>query len=415
MNGNEINTPEKRTELINEFKNTLWFYVFLTIVAIGIFITTLINDPSLRQVPLVVFFSLLFIIHTALHWLSGYLLLRPNLVYPYFILQSLIITALVFMSAGQWVIIGLFMAMIGSAVGILESFRRSVVVVAGILTLAIATFSWFNGWSSIPGYLIALLPMTLFVIVYVTLFTHQARSRVEAERLLHELEEAHQQLAEYAARVEDLTLASERQRMARELHDTLAQGLAGLILQLEATDSNLSKGHVDQSQKIVQQAMERARSTLAAAREAISDLRSAPPTPAELEQAIRQEANRFTSATGIPCELDMALLPTNITSSQTEHAMRMVSEGLTNIARHARASHVSIRLAAMEDGLAIEVQDDGVGFELSDVEKRGGHYGLIGLRERARLARGTIEVRSKPESGTSLLMHLPAEREEGYS
>ena len=99
--------------------------------------------------------------------------------------------------------------------------------------------------------------------------------------------------------LERLTLAAERQRLARELHDTLAQGLVGLTLQLEALDAHLGRGEVPKSIAIVRGAAARARSTLADARTAIADLRatSAPP----LAEALREEADRFSSATGIPC------------------------------------------------------------------------------------------------------------------
>ena len=107
----------------------------------------------------------------------------------------------------------------------------------------------------------------LFVLVYVLLFMRQLHARAE-------LQEAHTQLAEYAQQVETLTLEAERQRMARELHDTLAQGLAGLVLQLEALEASLERGKTGQALQIVGQARERARTTLADARRAIDDLRA---------------------------------------------------------------------------------------------------------------------------------------------
>ena len=106
------------------------------------------------------------------------------------------------------------------------------------------------------------------------MYSRQADARVKAQELLAELEAANRRLTESADQIEDLTLANERQRMARELHDTLAQGLAGLILQLEAADSHLASGHPDRAQAIVQQAMTRARETLAESRRAIDGLRA---------------------------------------------------------------------------------------------------------------------------------------------
>ena len=192
-----------------------------------------------------------------------------------------------------------------------------------------------------------------------SLYTRQAEARARAQALLSELETAHRELAEYAARVEDLTLAAERQRMARELHDTLAQGLAGLILQLEAANSHLANGRAERAQEILVQAMARARNTLADARRAIGDLRQEAAVPGDLSEAVREEAGRFSAATGIPCTLDLASLP-SLPDDIREHALRVVSEGLTNVARHAQASQVWIRLASSGDCLEVEVRDDGV-------------------------------------------------------
>src|SRR5690606_37880015 len=92
---------------------------------------------------------------------------------------------------------------------------------------------------------------------------------------LAELETAHRQLAAYAAQVESLTLSNERQRMARELHDTLSQGVAALVLQLEAANAHLQNGRHDRAAGIIDLSLRRARNTLAESRAAIDDLRLA--------------------------------------------------------------------------------------------------------------------------------------------
>jgi NarL family two-component system sensor histidine kinase YdfH len=219
-----------------------------------------------------------------------------------------------------------------------------------------------------------------------------------------DLESAHRQLADYAARVEDLTLLNERQRLARELHDTLAQGLAGLILQLEAVDKQLAHARVERAQDIVQQAMGRARLTLTDARRAIDDLRLGEPTSGSLAEAVRLEADRFTAATGIPCEVELAP-PSLISNALRDHVFRAVTEGLTNVARHAHARHAWVRLAEADGGLEIEVRDDGVGFDPTVARSR--HYGLVGLRERAQLVGGSLDVKSALGQGTTITLRLP--------
>ena len=132
--------------------------------------------------------------------------------------------------------------------------------------------------------------MIIFVVIYVTLYVRQMEAREKAQALAVELETANRQLTDYAARVEDLTIANERQRMARELHDTLSQGLAGLILQLEAAQAHLGQDHPAKAREIITDAMGQARRTLSEARRAIDDLRQSPQD--DLDSALR--------ATGLP-------------------------------------------------------------------------------------------------------------------
>ena len=265
-----------------------------------------------------------------------------------------------------------------------------------------------RGWDQAPDWLGTSLVALLFVLVYVLLFLRQLNARAESQALLAELQEAHAQLAAYAQQVERLTLEAERQRMARELHDTLAQGLAGLVLQLEALEASLERGNTDRAEQIAGQAKDRARTTLAEARRAIDDLRV---LGASAPEALAREVERFTTATGIPCELE---LPSqlNLSAPNSEHAVRCVSEGLTNVTRHARASRVWVTITEADGRVTITIRDDGQGFE-ADAGVPVGHYGLLGLRERARLAGGELMVESEPGAGTTLRMSLPVATEQG--
>ena len=235
------------------------------------------------------------------------------------------------------------------------------------------------------------------------MYLRQAEARERAQKLLAELEVANRQLTEYSAQVEDLTIANERQRMARELHDTLSQGLAGLILQLEAVDAHLASSRPEKARQIVQQTMGKARETLADARRAIDDLRQDQPVGQDIEQAARQEIARFTGATGISCEFS-ANLTTPCPAALQDTVLRTLSEGLTNVTRHARASQVCIQLSTTADAVHVEIRDNGAGFDPAAVP--AGHYGLLGLRERARLAGGTLEIESGG-NGTVLRLWVP--------
>jgi NarL family two-component system sensor histidine kinase YdfH len=324
----------------------------------------------------------------------------------FLVAQSVLVFIITLFPRDLSIILSLYPALLGIAVGMVREKRHIVAIIVVWLCLATLNLVLVLGVAILPTWLLFAPPLTLFVVIYVVLYGRQVEARERAQTLLRDLEAAHRELADYAARVEDLTLAAERQRMARELHDTLAQGVAGLILQLEAVDSHLAAGRTERAQGIVQQAMGRARATLADARQAIGDLRKTQLSAPDLTSALRDETAHFTDATAIPCALDLAL-PDLLSNTLCEHVLRTVAEELTNVARHAQAQHVWVSAREAEDWLVVEVRDDGVGFDPAAVLARAGHYGLIGLRERARLVGGTLDIASRPGDGTRLTLRLP--------
>ncbi len=386
------------------------FFYFLTAIFTGLFIQAVITNPTMRQPIRLLALTLLLIVHILLHWQIGWLEERPNWISIYIIGQGLMALAISLFAGTLGMVCGLFLALIGEAVGLFTQKPRGMFIAIGyFILLSFMSYGFVYGWNTAQWWALAVFPMGAFVYIYVTLYNRQILARQQAQSLLVELEAANKQLTEYAARVEDLTIAAERQRMARELHDTLSQGLAGLILQLEAVDAHLSSGRSERALAIVKQAMLQARQTLADARSAIDDLRSAsssPDKPGGLEGMVRQESERFTAATGLPCTLEINL-PAGLPEAVSETVQRAVQEGLANIARHANASRASLRLAVEQDRLVVEVGDDGCGFDPQPAEGQAGHYGLMGMRERARLVGGTLLVTSAPGQGSRVTLSLP--------
>jgi NarL family two-component system sensor histidine kinase YdfH len=380
------------------------FFVFMTLVMIGMYILALVENPALRQPGPAILFTSLMILHAALHWtlaLSPVLHTSTRRVF-YILGQGLLAFIITYLSQNIGMVFALYMALIGEALGFLGLSRWGILAVLYYLSLSLINFLLLNDTGGALFWLLTIIPVVIFVGMYVTLYLRQTEAREKAQSLAEELEAANQKLTRYAAEVEDLTVANERQRMARELHDTLSQGLAGLILQLEAVDAHLANNHREKAQAIIANAMVQARSTLADARRAIDDLRQ--PARDNLDSALRLEVSRFTRATGIPAGFQSDPIPP-LPEPVKETVVRIVTEALTNTAHHARAQHLEIYVHVKEEELSITVKDDGVGFDLSTIPS--GHYGLLGMQERVRLVNGCFEIKSEAGRGTTLLVQIP--------
>ena len=126
----------------------------------------------------------------------------------------------------------------------------------------------------------------------------------------------------------------------------------------------------------------------------------------DLASAVQEEISRFTQTTSIACKTALDGL-VNLPAPWREPALRLIAEGLSNVARHAQAQHAWVRVKRAEGVTIIEVCDDGLGFEPSAAVGQAGHYVLLGLQERARLGGGSLEIRSARGEGTTLRLHLP--------
>jgi two-component system, NarL family, sensor kinase len=208
-------------------------------------------------------------------------------------------------------------------------------------------------------------------------------------------------LAEDATR---LARAEERTRIAREIHDTLAQGLTAIALNIESAMNRLET-RPDQARESLGRALTMARENLEEARRSVIELR----TESRLEgkplvEALAGLARSFTSDTGVQVRLQAS--PTQRLPLRTEAELfRIAQEALTNVRKHARASEVELALRRHGATLNLSVQDDGRGFAA-----RAHHpdsHGVVGMRERARLLGGRLEIRSAPGKGTRVVARVP--------
>lgn len=395
-------------EITKAARDPRLFVWFVTLVVISIYVFTVINRQFVREPVILSIFTVLTLIHIMLHWQLGKIINEPRKTTWYILGQGVLAFVILLFTKNLYIIIALYMVLLGEAIGLFGLTRRGLLAAGYYLVLLTVSIMSHAGWAASGTLLLNTIPIAMFVILFISLYMRQNEAREQAQSLAAELESTNRQLAEYAMQVEELTLAAERQRLARELHDTLSQGLTGLVLQLEAVKAHVEAGGGERAIEIIEQSLARARSTLATSRSAIDDLRSA---PADLPEAMRAKTERFTQATGIPCELSLALGSITPPLNTSEHLLRVLNEALANVTRHAQAFQVWVRLEAKNNNLELEIRDDGQGFN-PEVVTGAGHYGLLGMRERTRLVGGTLEIMSGTGMGTCIRLIVPSNQEE---
>jgi len=203
-----------------------------------------------------------------------------------------------------------------------------------------------------------------------------------------------------------LGAVEERNRLAREIHDTLAQGLTAITLQLETADALLeTDSQSDRVRQVIQQALALTRKNLEEARRSVLDLRAAPLEGRSLPEALVGLSKEWMAKGNPPLRLKITgenyPLPVRIEVG----LYRIVEEALNNAARHAQARHVLIELVITPEQVRLSIEDDGQGFDTTQVPK--GRYGLIGINERVRLLGGQLVLCSSPGEGTQLDIQVP--------
>jgi two-component system NarL family sensor kinase len=207
-------------------------------------------------------------------------------------------------------------------------------------------------------------------------------------------------LAEESAR---LARAEERTRLAREIHDTLAQGLTAIGLDVEGALRHLSDSP-ERARERLERALATTRESLEDARRSVLDLRAEALAGRPLGEALAALGRGFASETGVRVDVhadEVVRLPLRAEAE----LYRIAQEALTNVRKHAGATHVEVTLRGTPAGATLSVRDDGVGFDPSNVGDE--RHGLVGMRERARLAGGSMRVTSRPGRGTTVSVRVP--------
>jgi len=212
------------------------------------------------------------------------------------------------------------------------------------------------------------------------------------------------QLTRLSAQSRQAAVVAERNRLAREIHDTLAQGLTGIILQLEATEDALTRGLGSEAGQHLQRAGKLAREALGEARRSVQALRPQALERQDLCGAMETMLETMTPGTGLKAELIVNGERRTLPDEFEDNLLRIAQEGLTNAIRYARATLFRARLAFDKAEVRLELSDDGCGF---DPSRKSDGFGLIGIRERVEGMGGKMSVQTGPGRGAAILIALP--------
>ena len=267
----------------------------------------------------------------------------------------------------------------------------------GIITLV------FNLWRtrSLDGVLVTTIYIAGFVF-----FAAFARALTESREAEAEIKRLYEQLQAFSQQAEEMAVMEERQRMAREMHDTVGHRLTVAAVQLEAAEKLIERDP-ERAKAVVGVVREQVTAALQELRETVAALRSPVEESLPLASSLQRLTRAFQQATGIQVSLALPqALPADLPPAYRKTFYRATQEALTNVHKHAGASHVWVRLQYAEGGLTLTVEDDGAGVNADALEAASG-FGLQGLQERARALGGDFRLEPRAPRGARVVFTAP--------
>lgn len=287
----------------------------------------------------------------------------------------------------------------GQAVVLLP--RRLMFAACGTMFLFVAVpLAVMTGWRPAIVLGVFFLAGIVFVVVITELAVKEQRAKREVERLVAQLKDANDQLRQYADQVEELATLKERNRLAREIHDSLGHYLTIVIVQIEAALVVIEKDR-EQSLEVLRKAQGLAQQGLADVRRSVGALRAAPAEARSLIDALNTLIEECRGS-GLPTEFQLTGTPRSLSPSAELALYRAAQEALTNVRRHAQARGATVTLNYSPDIVWLKVSDDGVG---SGQLTKG--FGLVGMHERVQNLGGEVRIATAANEGFTLEVGLP--------
>ena len=281
-----------------------------------------------------------------------------------------------------------------------KTFVLAFLAAAAVNSLLMALFFSYHGLVLIQREIIISILIGLALGGGYGLYHMRAERLQERMRFLEEMADKNRQLQQTTRR---LAITEERNRMSRELHDSISQGLHGLVFTLYSLRNELNDPP-ERVNAILEHMEDTARNTLDELRHMIEELKPSVLVELGLAAAIKNTTELFSQRQAVPVALDIQI-PQGISPELEMTIYRIIQEALANIEKHAQARHVQLRIAENESGLFTVITDDGCGFKAEHIQTGNG---LRNMRQRTEDAGGVFEIISKPRLGTSIKVRFPS-------
>jgi signal transduction histidine kinase len=271
--------------------------------------------------------------------------------------------------------------------------------------LNLLSYGWPDRMHELPGYIAFVLPLYLLTVVLTLAVIRQMASRVRLQQLYDDLARAHQQLQKLGEQARLAAVAEERNRLAREIHDSLAHYLTVINVQLEAAEKLAGTNH-ERALVAVRHARRLVIDCLQDVRHSVGALRASSLEELRIDGALRKLASDFSTATAVQVEVAVPSSTNESIAPEIRQALfRVAQEGLTNVQKHARATHVWLTLESSAESVRLTVRDNGRGND--DKPRALSGFGLVGLRERVELHGGHLSFERITDGGSMLTAEIP--------
>lgn len=327
----------------------------------------------------------------------------------YFLIQIPLGIGLVFLDGQSGFDFLALLPLVGHSVVLLQGVWRQIINASLLITYALLTIyaggGWQVAWANAPVFLAG----QIFILVFTQMALNEEKAKREIQQLVHELENANQRLREYALQAEELAITRERNRLAREIHDSLGHHLTAINIQIRAAQAVLEQD-IQKAVDLLNKAEAQTQRALHDVRQSVAALR-APLAEGPLLPQIQQILDAGSSG-GIKTTLNIVGTPHAISPQVALTLLRAIQEGLNNTLKHAHATEFRVTLDFESPSeICLSIQDNGIG----GLASTQNGFGLLGMRERVAQLNGQLDIQSVEGQGFSIRMVLPTEVDYGQN